>query len=99
MTNPGDRTPDDRTAEPIPSPTRLPPSPPPPPAPPTTGGSGSGDDDYAVGQPVRVIQGPFADLAGTITEVDSDGEWLQVVVSIFDRETPIRLMTTQIARL
>lgn len=100
MASPADWAPEDElTAELAPAATRLPPSPPRPPAPPTTGGSGSGNEGYAVGEVVRVLGGPLADFPATITEIDSDGRWLRVVVNIFQRETPVRLKATQISRL
>jgi hypothetical protein len=90
---------DELTAEPLPASTRLPPSPPRPPAPPTTGGSGSENEGHAVGAVVRLLGGPFADFRGTIIEIDSDRRWLRVVVRIFERETPIRPMASQVSRL
>jgi hypothetical protein len=99
MANPRDwATEDELTTEPMPASTRVPPPPPRPPAPPTTGGTGSGNEDYAVGDAVRVVDGPFADFPGTITEIDSDSRWLQIVIRIFERETPVRLETSQISR-
>jgi hypothetical protein len=99
MANTGDwATEDELMSEPMTASTRVPPPPPRPPAPPTTGGAGSENEDYAVGDAVRVLEGPFADFPGTITEIDSDSRWLRVVIRIFERETPVRLETSQISR-
>ena len=93
----GSATDEELTPQPMTAPTRTPPAPPRPPAPPTTGGSGSGNEDYSIGEAVRVLTGPFADVSGTITEIDS--EWLCVVIRIFERETPVRLKASQISRV
>lgn len=98
MANSGDWATADVTSDPMPASTRVPPPPPRPPAPPTTGGASSESEDYAVGDAVRVLGGPFADFPGTITEIDSDSRWLRVAIRIFERETPVRLEASQISR-
>lgn len=98
MANPGDRATEDELTEPMPASTRVPPPPPRPPAPPTTGGAGPENEGYAVGDAVRVLDGPFADFPGTITEIDSDRRWLRIVIRIFERETPVRLETSHVSR-
>jgi transcriptional antiterminator NusG len=42
---------------------------------------------YEVGESVRVKEGPFADFAGTIAEINADHMKLKVLVNIFGRET------------
>lgn len=98
MANPEDWATEDVASDPMPASTRVPPPPPRPPAPPTTGGAGSENEDYAVGDAVRVLDGPFADFPGTITEIDSDRRWLRIVIRIFERETPVRLEASQVSR-
>ena len=43
--------------------------------------------EYEVGESVRVKEGPFADFAGTIAEINADHMKLKVLVNIFGRET------------
>src|SRR5690625_517759 len=44
---------------------------------------------YSVGDPVRVIAGPFANFSGTVEEVNAERGRLRVVVSMFGRDTPV----------
>jgi len=50
-----------------------------------------GEQTFEVGQEVRVIDGPFADFTGVIKEIDSKKGKLNVLVSVFGRETPVEL--------
>ena len=47
--------------------------------------------DFAVGEVVEIVEGPFADFTGAIKEIDKDAEELTVMVKIFGRETPVHL--------
>jgi transcriptional antiterminator NusG len=55
--------------------------------------------EFEEGQSVRVSSGPFADLTGTISEINIDQSKLKVMVSIFGRETPVELTFDQVAKL
>ena len=46
---------------------------------------------YAVGDSVRIIDGPLEDFVGTVEEIDTDKNYVRVVVSMFGRETPVEL--------
>jgi len=54
---------------------------------------------WTVNQSVRVMEGPFAEFSGKITEVNTDRETVKVLISIFGRETPVEVDFTQIERL
>jgi len=54
---------------------------------------------WEVGQSVRIIEGPFNEFSGSITEVNAERETLKVLISIFGRETPVEVDFTQIERL
>jgi transcriptional antiterminator NusG len=47
--------------------------------------------DFEVGEVVRIVEGPFADFTGEITEIDKETEEVTVMVKIFGRETPVKL--------
>jgi transcriptional antiterminator NusG len=47
--------------------------------------------DFAVGEVVEIVEGPFADFTGEITEIDKENEEVTVMVKIFGRETPVKL--------
>jgi len=55
--------------------------------------------DFEVGESVTVMDGPFATLPASISEVNADQQKLKVLVSIFGRETPVELTFTQVAKI
>ena len=55
--------------------------------------------EFDEGETVKVIAGPLADFAGTVSEVNLDQHKLKVLVSIFGRETPVELSFEQVAKL
>ena len=50
---------------------------------------------YAVGDSVRIIDGPLEDFVGVVEELDTDKNCVRVVVSMFGRETPVELELSQ----
>jgi transcriptional antiterminator NusG len=55
--------------------------------------------DFEVGESVTVMDGPFATLPATINEINAEQQKLQVLVSIFGRETPVELSFNQVTKL
>lgn len=55
--------------------------------------------DYEVGESVTVMDGPFATLPASISEVNAEQQKLKVLVSIFGRETPVELTFGQVAKI
>ena len=55
--------------------------------------------EFEVGESVTVMDGPFATLPATISEVNLDAQRLKVLVSIFGRETPVELQFNQVAKI
>ena len=54
---------------------------------------------FAAGEAVKIIEGPFADFLGTIEAIDDERGKVKVLVSIFDRETPVELDFLQVSKL
>ncbi len=54
---------------------------------------------FSVGEAVKIIGGPFADFLGTIEAIDEEKGKVRVLVSIFDRETPVELDFLQVSKL
>ncbi len=55
--------------------------------------------DFEVGESVTVMDGPFATLPATISEIDPVHQKLHVLVSIFGRETPVELAFSQVSKI
>ena len=55
--------------------------------------------DFEVGESVTVMDGPFATLPASISEIHADAQKLKVLVSIFGRETPVELSFNQVQKI
>lgn len=55
--------------------------------------------DLTEGAPVRIVDGPFKNFEGKITEVDEERGKIKVLVTIFGRETPVELDFLQIKKI
>ena len=53
---------------------------------------------FVVGERVKVMDGPFKTFSGTVREIFDERKRLNVVVSIFGRETPVELNYTQVEK-
>lgn len=54
---------------------------------------------FSVGEAVKITEGPFSDFLGTIEAIDEEKGKVRVLVSIFDRETPVELDFLQVTKL
>jgi transcription termination/antitermination protein NusG len=55
--------------------------------------------NYTVGQSVKVIDGPFAEFIGTVSEIHPERNKVTVLVSFFGRETPVQLDFLQVEKV
>jgi transcriptional antiterminator NusG len=55
--------------------------------------------DFDVSDSVMVVDGPFATLHATITEINAESQRVKALVEIFGRETPVELSFTQIQKV
>ncbi|QEP07834.1 transcription termination/antitermination protein NusG [Glutamicibacter sp. ZJUTW] len=55
--------------------------------------------DFEVGESVIVNDGPFETMPATISEIKLDAAQLVVLVSIFERETPVTLNFNQVTKI
>ena len=55
--------------------------------------------DFEVGETITIKEGSFAGLPGTIDSIDAAGGKLTVLVSLFERETPVTLGFEQVTKL
>jgi len=55
--------------------------------------------DLEVDTPVRIMDGPFKNLDGKVTEIDKERGKIKVSISMFGRETPVELDFLQIKKI
>jgi transcription termination/antitermination protein NusG len=55
--------------------------------------------DFGVDDSVMVVDGPFATLHATITEINAESQRVKALVEIFGRETPVELSFSQIQKV
>ncbi len=56
-------------------------------------------NDLTSGDKVKIIDGPFTNMTGTIEELDLKGQKLTVLIDLFGQETPVEVDLTQIERI
>ena len=55
--------------------------------------------DIEVGESVRIVNGPFANFIGTVTELDPEAQKVKLLVSLFGKDTPLELDYIDIQKL
>jgi transcriptional antiterminator NusG len=55
--------------------------------------------DFEIGESVTVNDGPFETLPATISEIKPESQQLVVLVTIFERETPVTLSFNQVTKI
>jgi len=55
--------------------------------------------DLAIDDAVKIVDGPFKDLDGKVSEVDDNRGKVKVLVSMFGRETPVELDFLQVKKI
>ncbi|GAA3443990.1 transcription termination/antitermination protein NusG [Planomonospora venezuelensis] len=65
----------------------------------TTAKASAATVDFEVGESVTVMDGPFATLPATVSEISAESQKLKVLVSIFGRETPVELSFNQVSKI
>ena len=53
---------------------------------------------YKSGERVRIVDGPFNDFRGTVSEIDMERAKVRVMVNFFGRETPVELDFLQVEK-
>lgn len=54
--------------------------------------------DFKIGDLVAIVDGPFKNYEGSINKIDEEKGKIQVLVNLFERETPVELDFTQIKK-
>jgi len=55
--------------------------------------------DVAIGDSVKIIDGPFKDFDGKVSEIDTDRGEVKVLINMFGRDTPVELDSLQIKKI
>jgi len=55
--------------------------------------------DVEIGEPVKIVDGPFKNFEGKIDDVDNERGKVKVLVSMFGRETPVELDFLQVKKI
>lgn len=55
--------------------------------------------DYAIGEVVNIVDGPFKGFDGSINEIDQQKGKIKVLVNMFGRETPVELDSLQVKKV
>ena len=55
--------------------------------------------DFEIGETITIKEGSFTGLPGTISEIKPESGKLTVLVSLFERETPVELSFGQVTKL
>lgn len=55
--------------------------------------------NYEIGDVVKIVDGPFRDQEGLVSEVNSQKGILTVLINVFGRETPMKLDALQVNNL
>ncbi|MBI5621901.1 transcription termination/antitermination protein NusG [Candidatus Falkowbacteria bacterium] len=55
--------------------------------------------DLSIGQPIRIVDGPFKNFEGKISEIDETRGKIKALVSMFGRETPVELDFLQVKKI
>ncbi|ANQ53597.1 antitermination protein NusG [Thermosipho affectus] len=55
--------------------------------------------DFEIGDSVKIISGPFEGFVGTVKEINPEHNELKVTVTIFGRETPVTVHTSEVEKV
>ena len=55
--------------------------------------------DIAIGDSVKIVDGPFKDFDGRVAEIDEERGRVKVLVTMFGRETPVELDFLQVKKI
>ena len=55
--------------------------------------------DVKIGESVKIVDGPFKDFDGKVSEIDQEKGKVKVLVDMFGRDTPVELDSLQIKKI
>lgn len=57
------------------------------------------ESSFAIGDAVKIVDGPFKDFVGAVSEINEDKGQVRVLISVFGRETPVDLDFLKVNKL
>ena len=64
-----------------------------------SGNDSASEKLFMVGETVKIIDGPFVGFSGNIQEIFEERKKLNIIVKIFERNTPLELTYTQVEKI
>jgi len=55
--------------------------------------------EYTLGEIVKIVDGPFKDNEGKVSEIDQEKGKIKVMVPIFGRDTPVEIDPLQVKKI
>ena len=55
--------------------------------------------DVSIGNLVKIVDGPFKDFEGKVSEIDKERGKIKVLINIFGRSTPVEMDSLQVKKL
>jgi len=55
--------------------------------------------EFKIDDPVKIVDGPFRDFDGKVTEIDRERGKLKVLINMFGRDTPVELDSLQVKKI
>ncbi len=55
--------------------------------------------EFVEGEAIKIVDGPFNEMLGTVNSIDEEKGKVEVLVSIFGRETPVELDFLQVQKV
>ncbi|MFA5228401.1 MAG: transcription termination/antitermination protein NusG [Candidatus Paceibacterota bacterium] len=55
--------------------------------------------DFAIGDAIKIVDGPFKDSDGRVSEIDKERGKVKVLINMFGRDTPLELDSLQIKKI
>ncbi len=63
------------------------------------GGASAAKFEFKIGDKIKIVDGPFTDFIGEVSEVDEDKLQLKVIIAVFGRQTPVMISFEEVEKI